>query len=270
MKLKLVFALLLVVGVTQAQDFEGTIKWSFKIDFTDPKMKAQVAEAQKQMSDPAVQAQLKQAMERMNTPEMKKMMETNPQLKAQMEAMMKNMQGNAGGSLIPTGFTLKTKNGNVLTQAEGGMLAGSETLYLKDKNESYLINRDAQTYTVIPQHETMAEERDPSITIQKTNETQKILNYVCTKTIVTITEDEHTLKQIFWTTKEIKNLDLKNLSNQKMGDQAMYYKNIDGVPLKMEMSMPQGMMTMQVTEIKKEALPASSFQIPSGFTQTPQ
>jgi hypothetical protein len=48
----------------------------------------------------------------------------------------------------------------------------------------------------------------------------------------------------------------------------MFYDNIDGVPLKMEMITPQMKMTMQVMEIKKESLPASAFEIPGGYTET--
>ena len=52
-----------------------------------------MAEAQKKMNDPATQAQMKEMQEKMNDPEFKAMMESNPQLKAQMEAAMKMMQG---------------------------------------------------------------------------------------------------------------------------------------------------------------------------------
>jgi hypothetical protein len=95
MKIRLIIAFVLLANFVVAQDFEGTIKWSMKMNITDPKLKAQMEEAEKEMKDPATQAQMKQAMEQMNSPEMKKMMESNPQVKAQMETMMKNMQ--AGG-----------------------------------------------------------------------------------------------------------------------------------------------------------------------------
>src|SRR6187549_1463834 len=72
------------------QNFEGTIKWAIKVDVTDPKQKAQLEQAQKQMNDPATQAQMKQMMEKMNDPQFKAMMESNPQLKAQIEKMMQN------------------------------------------------------------------------------------------------------------------------------------------------------------------------------------
>jgi hypothetical protein len=270
MKINLFLLLLLLSSAVLAQDFEGTLKWSMKTEITDPKLKAQLEEAEKKMADPATQAQMKQAMEKMNDPQFKKMMDSNPQLKAQMEAMMKNMQSGNMNSMMPAGMTLKTKGGNVLSVIEGGIMGGMETLFLKDKNESYLINRGAKTYSVLPKHESPASGPDPSVTVKKTTEKQKILNYTCTKTLVTVSEGTHTVNQVFWTTTELKGIDYKSLSSQSMGKgkEALYYKDLEGVPLKMEMTMPQGTMTMEVTEIKKQSLPASDFQIPAGFTQT--
>jgi hypothetical protein len=258
---------MLLANFAGAQDFEGTIKWSMKMNITDPKLKAQMEQAEKEMKDPANQEKMKEAMEQMNSPEIKKMMESNPQ----MEASLKMMQGGGMSSMMPSGMTLKTKNGNALSAIEGGMMSGMETLYLKGKSESYLINRTSKTYSVVPHHDgaTTSTTHDPSVTVKKTTETQKILNYTCTKSIVTVTEGNQTITQIFWTTTEIKGADFKNFANQvDKGKQKMYYKDIEGVPLRMEMTMPQGTMVMQVTEIKKETLSSSDFQIPTGFTET--
>jgi GLPGLI family protein len=266
MKIRLLIAFVLLASFAAAQDFEGTIRWSMKMDITDPKLKAQMEEAEKKMKDPATQAQMKQMMEQMNSPEMKKMMESNPQMKAQMEAALKMMQG--GGSMMPTGMTIKTKTGNALMKIEGGPMP-METLVLKDKNESYLINHEAKTYSVLPKNESSPSTHDPAVTVKKTSETQKILNYNCTKSIVTVTEGGQTITQTFWTTNEIKGLDFKSMANQNMGKgkEAMYYKDLEGVPLKVEMTIPQGTMVMQVIEIKKESLSNSDFQLPAGFTE---
>lgn len=59
MKTFLSFFFLLIVVATYAQTFEGTIAWSIKAEITDPKMKAQMEQTQKQMSDPANQAKMK-------------------------------------------------------------------------------------------------------------------------------------------------------------------------------------------------------------------
>lgn len=267
MKNLITLCFLLMSAVCMAQNFEGVIKWSMKTEYTDPKMKAQMEEAERRMNDPATQAQMKQMQEQMNDPQMKAMMESNPQMKAQMEAMTKMQSG--GGPMMPTGFIIKIKNGNTLSVMEGGMMAGNETLYLKDKNQTYMINTTSKTYSVLPQNSGAAHTPSADIKVKKTTETQKILNYTCTKTIVTVTEKGKSIDQIFWTTNEIKDFDLKSLSSQRVGNsQSMYYENLDGVPLKMEMTMPQAKMTMQVIEIKKETLSGSTFAVPAGFTET--
>ena len=63
----------------------------------DPATKAKMDAAQQKMNDPETQAQMKEMKEKMNDPEFKKMMEANPQLKAQMEQMMKMSEG--GGDM---------------------------------------------------------------------------------------------------------------------------------------------------------------------------
>ncbi len=269
MKAQITMCCLLLSAFCMGQDFEGIVKWSMTNEVTDPKVKAQMAEAQKKMSDPATQAQMKQMQEKMNDPQFKAMMESNPQMRAQMENMMKMTHGGGMNSMMPTGFTIKVKNGNTLTIMEGGMMAGNETLYLKDKNQAYMINKESKTYTLLPKGNEAADKMQGVVKITKTIETQKILNYTCRKTIVTITDKGKSIDQIFWTTNEIKDFDLKSLSGQHLGNsQSMYYKSMDGVPLKMEMTMPQAKMVMQVTEIKKETLASTAFEIPTGFTET--
>ena len=171
-------------------------------------------------------------------------------------------------SMIPKSMTIKIKGGNSLTIMEGGMMGGNETLYKKDKNETFLINTANKTYSKV----SAGNHSGPNNTqtkVTKTNETQKILNYNCIKTIVTYTHDGKEMNQYFWTTNEIKDFDLKSLAHQQVGKgQSMFYENIEGVPLKMEMITPQMKMVMEVTEIKKGALPASTFEIPAGFTET--
>lgn len=261
--------LLLLSLVCFSQNFEGVLKWSMKSEITDPKVKAQIEEAQKKMNDPATQAEMKEMKEKMNSPEMKAMMEQNPQMKQQMEAAMKMMEGGDMNSMMPTGFVVKIKGGNTLSIMQGGIMNGTETLYLKDKNQTILINQTNKTYTILSPSSGEPSKMQGDVKVTKTNETQKILNYNCTKTIVTVTDKGKTLEQIFWTTKEIKDFDLKSLTSQRVSSrQSLFYDNIEGVPLKMEMSMPEAKMVMQVTEIKKESLPNSTFAIPAGFTET--
>jgi hypothetical protein len=273
MKKILLVLLVLSALVSDAQNFEGIITWKITSDVTDPKVKAQMEEAQKKMNDPSTQAQMKEMQEKMNDPQFKAMMEANPQMKSQMEAAMKMIQGGGDlNSVMPKGYTIKIKNQNVLTTMEGGVMANMEILYLADKKTSFRINREAKTYSVLPQNASEVS-KDPAskvdIKVTKTSETAKVLGYTCTKYIVESATKGHTMQQHFWTTTAIKDFDFKSLAHQRMGNsqQSLFYEQIEGVPLKMEMVMPQGKMVMEVTELKKQPLPSADFQIPSGFKE---
>jgi hypothetical protein len=270
MKKLLTSALLFCVTVLHAQDFEGIMSWKVTTEITDPKMKAQMEEAQKKKDDPATQAQKKELEAKMEDPEFKKMMESNPQMKAQMEAAMKMAQGGDINSMMPKGYKAKFKNKNMLTTMEGGMMANMEFLYLSSEDKSYVINRSSKTYSPIV-NTTSKDVKEPEVKITKTGETARILNYPCTKYVADVkSEKGTTMQQIFWATKDIPGIDFKNLAKQRMGSssQKMWYAEIDGVPLKVEMKIPQGSMVMEATEIKKQSLSASDFAIPAGFTET--
>jgi hypothetical protein len=265
---KILFLLLTFSIAVRAQKFEGIITWKISTEITDPKMKAQMAEAQKKMNDPAAQAQMKEMQEKMNDPEFKKMMESNPQLKAQMEAAVKMMQGGDVNGMSPSKMVLKIKNENAVMLMDGMMKM--ENLYLKDKNASYKINRDAKTYSIMPQP-TEDPNNKVDIKVTKTGETAKILDYPCSKYTVDVTSKGHTMTYFVWTTTAIKDIDLKSLARQRMGNsqETSFYEKLDGVSLKTEMSSPQGKMTMECVEIKKQSLPSSEFELPSDFKEVP-
>jgi hypothetical protein len=271
MKKIITVAFVLVVIQVQSQTFEGTVKWSMKSEITDPKVKAQMEQGMKQMNDPANQAKMKEMQEKMNDPQMKAMMDANPQMKAQMESAIKMMQGGGMSSMVPSGFLFKTKGGNTLTIIEGGMMP-MDVLHLKDQDKTFRLDRKNKTYSLLhnaaPQGQPDKSTK-PEVKVTKTNETMKILSYNCTKYIAAVTEHGNTVNQIFWTTKEIKDFDMKSLTKQRMGsaNQQMFYEGIEGVPLKIEMVTPQANMVMQVLEIKRESLNASDFVLPADYRE---
>ena len=274
--MKKLMLLLLLAGVLQAkgQTFEGTVRWTMKMDITDPKMKAEMEKSQKQMDDPANQAKVKEMEAKMNDPQMKAMMEANPQMKAQMENAMKMMKGGGGAnmnSMMPTGMTMRIKSQNTLTRMDGGMADGQEMLHQKDKNQTVRLDRKNKTYSVLPSggKDGDASAAAAAAKITKTSETAKILGYNCTKYLAEVTEGGRPSTQIFWTTTDIKDFDMKSLASQRMGrgQNALFYDKIEGVPLKIEMASPQGNMVMEVAEIKRETLNANDFTIPSDFTE---
>lgn len=264
---KIILVLLLFSGtILHAQTFEGIMTWKFSAEM-DAATKAKMDAAQQKMNDPATQEQMKEMKEKMNDPEFKKMMEANPQLKAQMEQMLKMSESGGGmDSYMPKSMVIKIKDQNALTRMEGGMMGNIEMLYLKNKNATYKLDREAKTYSVMSGSDTT---KLKDVKVTKTSETAKILNYTCTKYIAESTVQGQKIQQIFWATTEIKGLDMKSMARQGMGNnqQAMFYEKIDGVPLKIELKQTQMGMTMEVVDIKKQSLPASDFMLPKDFKQ---
>ncbi len=260
--------LLVWAWTAQGQNFEGTIHWSMKMEITDPATKAKMDEAAKKMSDPATQAKIKEMQAKMNDPQMKAMMDANPQMKQQMENAMKMMQGGDMSSMMPKGMVIKIKDNNVLSKVDGGMMA-METLYLKDKNASYFLDRQNKTYSPMNNNSGNREDSGMQPKVTKTSETMSILGYNCTKYIVEMTRGTHTMTENIWTTTDIKGIDLTNLKKQRMGrGESILFEGMDGVPMKVEAVTPEGKMTMEVTEIKKESLSSSDFSIPSDYKET--
>jgi hypothetical protein len=260
MKNLLILFLLCFVIAANAQTFEGIITWKINMDL-DPATKAKMDAAQRQMNDPETQAKMKEMKEKMNDPQFKAMMEANPQVKAQIEAMMKASEGGQVSSMMPTGLTVKIKGANSLAKMEGGIMGNMEMLYLSDKNTTYNINREAKTYSVVSRGADTIRVSDVKVT--KTGETTKVLGYTCTKYVVESTIQGRKLNQILWATPDIKGLDMKSLARQRMGNgqQAIFYEKVDGIPLKMEVKQPEGSMTFEAVDLKKQSLPAADFSL---------
>jgi hypothetical protein len=274
MKNLLVCLITILTTSLHAQTFEGTIRWSFKTEITDPAMKQKMEQAKTQMADPKNQAQMKELEQKMKDPQFQKMMEQNPQLKAQMEKMIAAQQSGGGGgmeSMMPKAFIIKAKAGNTITKIEGGMME-SEILYLKDKDQRYSIKRDAKTYSPLPKGEAKADTAKPHVKVTKTKETAKILNYNCTKYIVESTDPKNTsftAPQSIWATTEIKDIDPKAFAKASVGKgQKITYDGIEGFPMRITMNSKEMNMAMEVVEINKAALNSSDFAIPAGFTET--
>lgn len=268
MKKQLLSSIFALVSIAVSAQFQGTFVWNIKMEITDPKMKAQMEQANKQMNDPANQAKMKELEQKMNDPQFKAMMEQNPEMKAMIEAQLNAMKSGSGGSMMdnmmPKSIETHLKDGNSLSKIIGGAFEG-ETLYLKAKDETYRIDQKNKTYSV-------EKKAEPSKTeeykVTKTEEFASILKYKCRKYLVEQTDAKQKVTYSLWATTDIKNLDPKQFSKLRMGhSQASFIEKIDGVPLKIQGQMPQGTMTMEVTSLKEETLPSSMFEIPAGFTK---
>jgi hypothetical protein len=246
MRYLIIFICSFILTYTQAQNFEGVITWKFTVDIPDIKGE----------NDPAAKALQNQ----LNDPEFQKQMEHSPALKKMLEEQLSKLQaGSFLSSLIPTGMTMKIKDGNSLTKIDGGL--GTEVLSIKDK--SYRINRSKKTYTLIPNEENKKDSKTDDIKVTPVNETTKILNYTCKKYLI---EDASGVKMIIWATTEIKGVDFKSSYESQELNNA-YFSKIEGFPLKIESDNENAKFAMEVTEVSKTAQNAEDFKIPAGFKE---
>lgn len=257
-----------------AADFEGTLKWSFKAEITDIKMKQQMAEAQQQMADPAKLEQMKAMLE---NPEMKAMMEQNPQMRSAIEAQIKLAEdaaaGKGGGDMLsammPKGMTLQTKGGRSHMQTEGGAMP-MEMVGRNAPPEATMIDRQARTFSRVPMDQAKTEAAKVGHKVTKTNATAKILGYTCEQYLVEVTKEGQKMTGVLWATDDIPGLNASALAQARLGggDDA-FMREIDGVPLRMDLTLPQMRLKMETTSVQAGTIPDSVFEIPAGFTEKP-
>lgn len=266
-KLVLGAVLVFLVMTGRTQDFEGSIKMTTKMDVTDPKAKAKMDEAKKKANDPANQAKVKEMQDKMNDPQFKAMLDANPQMKAQMEAMMKVIAMGDPSAMLPSAIIMKIKGDQSKTTIEGGLMDKTDVLRNADKDETYSINHNAKTFTLMPKHDVESQNK-PKVT--KTSETTKILNYTCTKYIIeNTTNDGKTVTSNYWATTDLKGVDFRSVAKKLMGnDPTFAFPEIPGAPMRIETAVPElGTITVETVDIRKGGVTDSEFKIPSGYTE---
>ena len=259
MRILTIITLSLVVGSSFSQNFEGTLVWSIKLEITDPVAKARMEQAQKSMANPEA---IREMQERMKDPQFQEMMKQNPELKQQMERAIKLMSSGDPMSIIPKGMVAKIKGDKSLFKIEGGMAEGE---YLHKDGKSYRIDHEKKQFEEITPSETSAFD---SVKIEKTKETANIKGYHCTKYNISYTNEGGAMTESVWYTTEIKGLSLNKLGHMSLGSKKEdFFWEIDGVPLKRELRMPEGVILFEFESIDKSGVTAALFELPAGYTE---
>ena len=274
MKKNILFVFIVLFAITsQAQvNFEGVIKWNMTLTSKN-NTSAQTELTPKQKEE--LNKSIAELEAKINDPSMQPAFESNPSLKAMMEqqlATMKAMQGEKGiSSLMPKSYTVKMKDGNSYTQIEGGAAAAAgDILYLKAMDKTYYIKKGAKTYSLAPKSKSTFSE-DATVMVTPTTETAKILNYTCTKYIVTFTEAGKTRTLFIWATKDLKqyspgSFQISGISN---ASNMSAIRKIDGVPLKIELTEQGQTVILEVIELKSMTLPTIDFVLPADYKEVP-
>lgn len=269
----LVFTGLFVLGA-RAAEFEGTLKWTFNAEVTDPEMKARMAEVKAQMADPAKLAQMRAMLE---NPQMRAALEQNPQMRAALQAQIRLAEDAAAGrggddmftAMMPKSATLSARGGRTHFLMEGGAMP-MEVISHGQPATAYWIDRETKTFARLQPPPAAAETAKPTFKVTATGKTAKLLGYSCEEYVVEVVQEGRTLRNTLWATDDIPGLDSETLARTQIGGQdAAYLAQVKGVPLKMEIVMPQMRLVMQASAVSAAPVPDSLFIVPPDFKERP-
>ncbi len=169
---------------------------------------------------------------------------------------------------FPTHLTLKVKEKRMLGKTTGGQVSQMFSGYIFDgeTNSIYLLSPALETAMKIQSRQAgEAKEGNQKVNINNTGETATLAGHKCTKYIAEEVEGKRG-KIIIWATTDFsvdKPKDLGNLTGN------MFMQGIDGFPMKVVTSQENIKITMEVSEVRKENIDPSSFEIPSGYRVQP-
>jgi hypothetical protein len=239
-----------------AQEFEGLVKYSIDMKFSDPKKQAMVEESRKEDSQRA------------------KSNSNQPQIQEEAMIMQDTARGAKGGaprqkspgeqSRFPTALNIRVKNGNNLSKMVGGR--NDETLYLKAQDKAYDIDNARKAYSEVRKPDSVKALTPPFTTpFQETSERVKIKDYECQKYTRTFMAKDVQVTQDVWVTHDISGLDLKVLSKQRLGKYFVPVDKIEGVPIKIVSKDSEMSYTLDLKEIKRLPIPEKSLSLPKDY-----
>ena len=253
--MKFFFAVLLSVcaaGLVRAQDFNGTMTWSARIELTDPQAREQLSMAEEALKNPALLS----------------MLLDSAQVRGLLEKQLGPINPNSGAtSVLPTGFTLQIKGPRALVKTEGGLVS-REVLTLADKNTAYTLDRRARTYQRLI--EPAAARSTAKAKVTRTNETATLLGYACRRYLVETDDGGAKSRFSVWTTTELKAANTTAFKRLQWGESggADFLAQVEGVPLRIDATTPEAKIALLATRITPGALPDALFALPAGFKET--
>jgi|GEM_PF-1440192 len=282
-KMKYVVSLFLLFFLldihAQTDAFEGIMTWSVTVQTVDSK-KSQFSQRETQREDYSeINEAILELEQQLKDPEMQEMLLENPTIKNSMQKRLQELkntqasnQEGANNSIFPTSLTMYFKNNNSYTIIDGGSMAKltGNIMYLNNSRKTYFIKDGTSTYSVI-NDSMVVNKNDVFISLVKTTDTLLILNYKCIKYILTKKENDEIETSFIWITKDIPNMNpaafrALGFTNGNLHHEA--FKQMDGIPLRIELNEYGYKMTLEVTDLSKRLLPDSYFIVPPDYQQS--
>ena len=164
--------------------------------------------------------------------------------------------------VFPSQVTLNAAGKNWLLGIWQGEMK-MESIWAGDSNHYYRLNRKAKTYSLFAPGGRPVPDSLQQVA-ENTGETMVIHGYGCNKYIVHLNRRDTSMQQIFWVTTAIHINGMDNLRAQ--GGEPIFYKNMEGVPLRVEIISRDMNLIIAATQIQKGAQAAGNVSIPADFT----
>jgi hypothetical protein len=165
-------------------------------------------------------------------------------------------------------LTMKIKGTTIITVVNGGMMNGTEMWFMNNRSRIMRVMRPQKMFVVLsPEAMAAAAKSVEAGKFVKTDETAKVLDYNCRKYTGEMRSRGVTTNVAIWTTTEIKD-DLKVLAHQPDPfSNPQLPEGVEGVPLKIEKTGPNGTSVLVATEVKPENLSDELFTVPADFKE---
>jgi hypothetical protein len=257
----LLFCLCVCVStVAVSQQFQGSIKWSVRLDYTDSLKKAQMVEARNKLRDPLGSASLVEHSRKLTDPEISE--RKDPHTKKELEAARKATR-NLG--LYPAAITASMLKGNTRLKYDS-IFPDYEILLLRDSAKTFAVDKTLRQYVDVTRKDRLRKPKSDSLAVvKKTSETAEILGYRCTKYTVTANQRGSQTSQEIWSTEEIKGFDKAALTTQPIGRVNWILDRIPGAPLRLISKNRDGVVRLDAVDVSTQLPVPGLFIIPKDY-----
>jgi hypothetical protein len=234
----------------KSQNFEGTVKWTITSEVQSEKELKEADEKAKvsEKAPPIPEMEPVVLADSIKAPEQKQKKRPEEPPKPD----------------VPKTLSIRTKNGNAVLKTD--LERQPETLYLKAKDQMFQVNHRRKVFTELKNRKTkIPESLGPIPEFLPSSETEKILDFKCTKYTRSFKQNNKMVSQEIWTTDELPDLDLTVLGKLPIARNLIPMDKIKGVPLKIVMLSPEGRFTLQATEVKREKVDDKVLKIPADY-----
>jgi hypothetical protein len=264
---------------SQTVPFEGTMTWNITVDVTDVTATDKYKKETLKEDNTEIDETILELEQQLNDPEMQYLLLENPTIKSTMQKKLRELkdirsanQYNFNNAFFPTSLQMYFKNNNSFTRIDGGSIAKltGNILYLNNTEATYFIKDGTQTYSTVTDS-SVTSSFDHLVSLVRTTDTLIILNYTCVKYILITQENNQTETSYFWVTSELPSMNHNAFRALGFATGNLHheaFKQVHGIPLRIEYIENGFKFKMEVTDIATKLLPDNYFILPVDYTKT--